>query len=154
MFGMPNTRDADAFPRVHLCEVVRTRQVTPMVQRVTLGGCGLAGFPAVGADAFAYLLLPPAGRSALPDRVAGLVRRLPGLRAARLAVPLDPDPLVLAKELEVVGGDPVPGTHEVNNTGGQGLALERDGTLDGEWLVAATAPADQRKHQTTRSETC
>lgn len=65
MFGMPNTSGVELLPRVHLCEVVRTRQVTPMVQRVTLGGCGLAGFPVVGADAFAYLLLPPAGRSEL-----------------------------------------------------------------------------------------
>jgi NADPH-dependent ferric siderophore reductase len=57
--GVP---DALPPPRVHLCEVVRTRRITPSVQRVTLGGRGLAGFPVAGADAFAYLLLPPARR--------------------------------------------------------------------------------------------
>ena len=67
-------------PRVHLCEVVRTRRVTPMVQRVTVGGCGLAGFPVAGGDAFAYLLLPPAGRSDMSiglDFDWGQVRSMP-----------------------------------------------------------------------------
>jgi NADPH-dependent ferric siderophore reductase len=64
MFSMPNTDGVEPLPapRVHLCEVVRTRQLTPRVQQVTVGGCGLAGFPVADADAFAYLLLPPAGR--------------------------------------------------------------------------------------------
>lgn len=52
-------------PRTHLCQVVRTRRITPLVQRVTVGGPGLARFPVAGRDAFAYLLLPPAGRSAM-----------------------------------------------------------------------------------------
>lgn len=79
---MPNTGGVDSLPspRVHLCEVVRTRQVTPRVQRVTVGGCGLAGFPVAGADAFAYLLLPPAGRDEMTiglDFDWGQVRTMP-----------------------------------------------------------------------------
>lgn len=50
-------------PRTHLCEVVRTREITPLVHRVTVGGCGIAGFTVAGRDAFAYLLLPPQGRT-------------------------------------------------------------------------------------------
>jgi len=73
---------ADALPppRVHLCEVVRTRQVTPLVQRVTVGGPGLADFPVAGGDAFAYLLLPPAGRDVMSiglDFDWGDVRTMP-----------------------------------------------------------------------------
>lgn len=52
-------------PRTRVCEVLRTRPVTRRVQRVTLAGPGLADFPAAGLDAFAYLLLPPAGRADL-----------------------------------------------------------------------------------------
>lgn len=67
-------------PRTHFCEVVRTRAVTPLVQRVTLGGCGLAGFPVAGGDAFAYLLLPPPGRTDMtigPDFDWSQVRSMP-----------------------------------------------------------------------------
>ncbi len=74
------TADALPPPRVHLCEVVRTGQVTPSVRRVTLGGCGLARFPVAGGDAFAYLLLPPAGRSDLTIGLGfdwGQVRSMP-----------------------------------------------------------------------------
>lgn len=82
MFGMPNSQRVGSLssPRVHLCEVVRTRPVTPRVQRITVGGCGLAGFPVAGADAFAYLLLPPAGRDELSiglDFDWGQVRAMP-----------------------------------------------------------------------------
>ena len=72
--------EALPLPRVHLCEVIRTRTLTPRVQRVTVGGCGLAGFPVAGADAFAYLLLPPAGRDQLTiglDFDWGQVRSMP-----------------------------------------------------------------------------
>lgn len=77
-----HTEEVDALPppRAHLCEVVRTRRVTPRVQRVTVGGCGLARFPVAGRDAFAYLLLPPAGRDDMSIGVDfdwGQVRSMP-----------------------------------------------------------------------------
>lgn len=82
MLGMPTDIGTEALPspRVHFCEVVRTRKITPRVQRVTVGGCGLAGFPVAGADAFAYLLLPPAGRDEMSiglDFDWGQVRSMP-----------------------------------------------------------------------------
>lgn len=104
------TTDALPPPRVHLCEVVRTGRVTPSVHRVTLGGCGLARFPVAGADAFAYLLLPPAGRHDLTiglDFDWGQVRSMPKdarPRGAYYSV-RDHRPEVLEIDLEIVAHD-------------------------------------------------
>lgn len=71
-------------PHTYLTRVVRTCMLTPRVRRITLGGAGLGRFPAVGADSFAYLLLPPAGRRELtvgPGFEWADVRAMP--RAAR-----------------------------------------------------------------------
>lgn len=60
---MTGTADtADTALRTHVTEVVRARQVTPRVRRITFGGGDLAGYVPAGPDQFLYLLLPP------PDR--------------------------------------------------------------------------------------
>ncbi|MEX1271552.1 MAG: siderophore-interacting protein [Acidimicrobiia bacterium] len=46
-------------------EVVASRQLTPRMQRVTMGGHDLARFEPKGPDQFMYLLLPPPGRDDL-----------------------------------------------------------------------------------------
>ncbi|AJE86659.1 siderophore-interacting protein [Streptomyces albus] len=51
-------------PQVHLAEVVRTERLTPHMQRVVLGGEGLAQFEAGDCtDHYVKILFPPAGVS-------------------------------------------------------------------------------------------
>lgn len=57
-------RPARTAPQVHLAHVIRTERITPHMQRVVLGGEGLARFTAGDCtDHYVKLLFPPAGVS-------------------------------------------------------------------------------------------
>ncbi|MFP3905898.1 MAG: siderophore-interacting protein [Acidimicrobiales bacterium] len=64
---MPNANAVEALPtpRTWLVQVVHSHMITPRARRLVLGAPDLADFPNLGADQFAYLLLPPAGRTEL-----------------------------------------------------------------------------------------
>jgi NADPH-dependent ferric siderophore reductase len=51
--------------RTHITRVVRARQLTPHVRRITFGGGDLTTYEPLGPDQFLYLLLPPPGRAEL-----------------------------------------------------------------------------------------